>query len=94
MYANDLSCRRAFKASQALPASHGGLCFPTSITDASAIRQFLVAEEVGLGKTIVARGVIAKAIEELTGKVDRIDVICICSNQAIAEQNIKSLNVM
>ncbi|MER9223225.1 DEAD/DEAH box helicase [Mesorhizobium sp. M0644] len=68
--------------------------FRRLFTDASAKRQFLVADEVGLGKTMVARGVIAKAIEELTGKVDRIDVIYICSNQAIAEQNIKSLNVI
>src|SRR3546814_19481579 len=56
--------------------------------------QFLVADEVGLGKTMVARGVIAKTIEELTGKVDRIDVVYICSNQAIAAQNIKALNVV
>ena len=62
--------------------------------DETPTDQFLVADEVGLGKTMVARGVIAKAIEELTGKVDRIDVIYICSNQAIAEQNIKSLNVI
>lgn len=56
--------------------------------------QFLVADEVGLGKTMVARGVIAKSIEELSGKVDRVDVVYICSNQAIAAQNIKSLNVI
>src|SRR3546814_19367983 len=47
-----------------------------------------------LGKTMVSRGVIAKTSEELTGKVDRIDVVYICSNQAIAEQNIKALNVV
>src|SRR5690606_4499808 len=63
-------------------------------TDASTTRQFLVADEVGLGKTMVARGVIAKTIEQLTGKVDRIDIVYICSNQTIAEQNIKSLNVV
>lgn len=68
--------------------------FQRLFTDASPTRQFLVADEVGLGKTMVARGVIAKTIEELTGKVDRIDVVYICSNQAIAEQNIKSLNVI
>ena len=28
-------------------------------------KRFLVADEVGLGKTLVARGVIAKAIEHL-----------------------------
>ncbi|UWU19532.1 helicase-related protein (plasmid) [Rhizobium sullae] len=68
--------------------------FRRLFTDPRTTRQFLVADEVGLGKTMVARGVIAKAIEELTGKVDRIDVVYICSNQAIAEQNIKSLNVI
>ncbi|NKN09572.1 DEAD/DEAH box helicase [Rhizobium laguerreae] len=68
--------------------------FRRLFTDALPTGQFLVADEVGLGKTMVARGVIAKAIEELTGNVDRIDVVYICSNQAIAEQNIKSLNVI
>lgn len=68
--------------------------FRRLFTDAQTTRQFLVADEVGLGKTMVARGVIAKTIEELTGKIDRIDIVYICSNQAIAEQNIKSLNVM
>ena len=29
------------------------------------VKQFLVADEVGLGKTMVARGVIAKTIEKL-----------------------------
>ncbi|KYM74022.1 helicase-related protein [Pantoea agglomerans] len=55
--------------------------------------RFLVADEVGLGKTMVARGIIAKAIEHLQDKVDRIDIIYICSNAAIAAQNIKRLNV-
>lgn len=68
--------------------------FRRLFTDACPTRQFLVADEVGLGKTMVARGVIAKSIEELTGKVDRVDVVYICSNQAIAAQNIKSLNVI
>ncbi|MCB1027293.1 MAG: hypothetical protein KDB24_05965, partial [Microthrixaceae bacterium] len=56
--------------------------------------RFLVADEVGLGKTMVARGVIAKAIERLWDDVERIDVIYICSNAGIARQNIKRLNVM
>lgn len=68
--------------------------FQRLFTDATPTRQFLVADEVGLGKTMVARGVIAKTIEQLMGKVDRIDVVYICSNQAIAEQNIKSLNII
>jgi len=56
--------------------------------------QFLVADEVGLGKTLVARGVIAKAIEHLWHKTDRIDILYICSNQAIAAQNLNRLNVL
>ena len=52
-------------------------------------RRFLVADEVGLGKTLVAAGVIALAIDHLTTRnTRRIDVIYICSNQAIARQNI------
>jgi len=54
--------------------------------------RFLVADEVGLGKTLVARGLIAKAIDHLWDKVDRIDVVYICSNGDIARQNINRLN--
>lgn len=56
-------------------------------------RRFLVADEVGLGKTMVARGVIAKAIDALWDTVERIDIIYICSNGSIARQNIARLNV-
>ena len=55
--------------------------------------RFLVADEVGLGKTLVARGIIAKTLEHLQGKIDRVDVVYICSNAAIAQQNINRLNV-
>ena len=52
-------------------------------------RRFLIADEVGLGKTLVATGVIAQAIEHLRDNgVKRIDIIYICSNQAIARQNV------
>ena len=54
--------------------------------------RFLVADEVGLGKTLVARGVIAKTIDHLWDKVDRIDIVYICSNADIARQNINRLN--
>lgn len=57
-------------------------------------RHFLVADEVGLGKTMVARGVIAKTVEKLWANVDRIDILYICSNQAIAGQNLNKLNVL
>jgi hypothetical protein len=46
------------------------------------VDRFLVADEVGLGKTLVAKGVIACAIEKLqrTPGSSRIDVVYICSN--------------
>jgi len=55
--------------------------------------RFLIADEVGLGKTLVAKGIIAKSLEYLQDKVDRVDVIYICSNATIATQNINRLNV-
>ncbi len=61
--------------------------------DPDPTNRFLVADEVGLGKTLVARGIIAKAIEHLRGKVDRVDIVYICSNVSIASQNIHRLNV-
>lgn len=55
--------------------------------------RFLVADEVGLGKTLVARGLIARALEHLHDQVKRVDVVYVCSNAAIAAQNINRLNV-
>ena len=55
--------------------------------------RFLVADEVGLGKTLVARGVIAKTVAHLWDKVDRIDIVYICSNADIARQNIHRLHL-
>ena len=55
--------------------------------------RFLIADEVGLGKTLVARGIIAKTLEHLQDQVDRVDVIYICSNAAIATQNVNRLNI-
>jgi hypothetical protein len=57
--------------------------------------RFLVADEVGLGKTMVARGVVALAIEHLQRlEVGRIDVVYICSNTEIAAQNVRKLDVV
>lgn len=56
--------------------------------------RFLIADEVGLGKTLVARGLIAKAIDHLWQEDDRrIDIVYICANRDIAAQNINRLNV-
>src|SRR5262245_59636262 len=58
-----------------------------------AARRFLIADEVGLGKTLVAKGVVARVIDNLWETVDRIDIIYICSNSGIARQNISRLNI-
>ena len=68
--------------------------FSRLYTDADSTRRFLVADEVGLGKTLVARGIIAKAIEHLWKDVPRIDILYICSNSNIASQNISKLNIL
>ena len=55
--------------------------------------RFLVADEVGLGKTLVARGIIARAIDHLWNDVERIDIVYICSNGSIARANLPKLRV-
>ena len=58
--------------------------------------RFLVADEVGLGKTMVARGVVARLIAHYR-EVDpqrRIDVVYVCSNQAIAKQNYSKIAIV
>jgi hypothetical protein len=56
-----------------------------------ATRRFLLADEVGLGKTLVAKGLIARAVDHLWDHLERIDVIYICSNAEIARQNLTRL---
>lgn len=59
--------------------------------DGPAVR-FLVADEVGLGKTHVAKGVIAQVIDHLQASGDqRHDIVYVCSNSAIARQNLRKL---
>jgi hypothetical protein len=60
---------------------------------ADPTRRFLVADEVGLGKTLVARGVMARTIAHLWKSVPRIDVVYICSNTDIARQNVQRLGI-
>ncbi|MBS1770570.1 MAG: hypothetical protein JSS77_12970 [Acidobacteria bacterium] len=59
-------------------------------------RRFLVADEVGLGKTKIARATVGETIRRLWDDrtVDRIDVIYICSNSQIARQNLRDLDVL
>ena len=58
------------------------------------VKRFLVADEVGLGKTMVAKGVIARTVEHLWDTDKRIDIVYICSNSQIARQNLGRLNVV
>jgi hypothetical protein len=61
----------------------------------SGFKRVLVADEVGLGKTLVAKGVIAKMVclHQERSKKDLFKVVYICSNQSIAGQNLKKLKM-
>jgi len=61
--------------------------------DPDATRRFLVADEAGLGKTLVARGVVARVVDHLWDSGRRIDVVYICSNANIASQNVNRLKI-
>jgi hypothetical protein len=61
--------------------------------DPDQVNRFLIADEVGLGKTLVARGIIAKSLDYLWDKIERLDIIYICSNADIARQNVNRLNL-
>ena len=57
------------------------------------VLRFLVADEVGLGKTLVARGLVEKTIQHLQRHdEERIDIVYICSNRQIAQQNLRRLH--
>jgi uncharacterized membrane protein YkvA (DUF1232 family) len=58
------------------------------LTDDSGSKRFLLADEVGLGKTIVARGVIEKLLEN---RRRELVVVYLCSNAEIGEQNREKL---
>lgn len=61
--------------------------------DPGTTHRFLIADEVGLGKTLVASGIAAMTIDHLWETTERIDVLYICSNSDIARQNLRRLNV-
>jgi hypothetical protein len=57
--------------------------------DVPPAQRFLVADEVGLGKTVVAREVIAEALRRRGRRP--IDIVYLCSSQPVASQNLKRL---
>lgn len=59
--------------------------------DEDRVDRFLVADEVGLGKTLVAKGIAARAIDYLWETDRPITVVYICSNGQIARQNLARL---
>lgn len=83
-------------------ALHGLKDFQQSTVDAvysqlfeNGQRCMLVADEVGLGKTIVAKGIIARKMKERLeeGRRTPLRVTYICSNQVIAHENVRKLNL-
>ena len=57
-------------------------------------RRVRVADEVGLGKTLIARGVISKlALLREREQDDLVKIAYICSNASIAAQNIAKLQI-
>src|SRR5688572_10701297 len=62
-------------------------------------KKMLIADEVGLGKTIVAKGIIAKSFKHYLDNYETVkkdnptfNVVYICSNLALANQNIRKLS--
>ncbi|WP_462411412.1 helicase C-terminal domain-containing protein [Neobacillus sp. Marseille-QA0830] len=55
----------------------------------------LVADEVGLGKTLIARGVVARTARYHQEKLndELFKVVYVCSNQGIASQNLTKLKI-
>lgn len=57
-------------------------------------RRVLVSDEVGLGKTLIARGTVAKLAKLRREEGDALfKVVYICSNAAIADQNLRKLRI-
>jgi hypothetical protein len=58
----------------------------------SPVNRFLIADEVGLGKTLVASGIVERFCEHYR-RIGRpfLKVVYVCSNQSIASQNLDRL---
>ena len=68
--------------------------FARMFDPSSPTTRFLVADEVGLGKTLVAKGVIAKTVEHMQRLGQKqVSVVYVCSNAGIAAQNVERLSL-
>ena len=61
-------------------------------TDPEPTGRFLLAHEVGLGKTLTARAVVAQAVAHLRRR-RRVQIVYVCSNASIARQNLNRLQI-
>lgn len=86
--------RRALASLKDFQRATADYAFRRLWLDDDQVKRFLVADEVGLGKTMVAKGVIAKTVDYLWETDKRIDIVYICSNSQIARQNLSRLNVV
>ena len=60
----------------------------------SGQKRILVSDEVGLGKTLIARGTVAKMAKLRQEEGDDLfKVVYICSNASIADQNLRKLRI-
>jgi Helicase conserved C-terminal domain len=57
--------------------------------DQDNVARFLVADEVGLGKTVVAREIVGLTLDRLKGRT--ADIVYVCSSRPIATQNLDKL---
>lgn len=55
--------------------------------DDGSARRFLVADEVGLGKTLIARGIIQEGMSWAKHRHRPFRVVYLCANTALAQQN-------
>src|SRR5690606_31715769 len=86
---NKESAQRALRPFQMATVKH----VSERLMDTSGSQRFLVADEVGLGKTLVARGVIAEFIDRHWDN-RRIDIVYLCSNSALARENLSKLRTV
>ncbi|MEG2787997.1 MAG: DEAD/DEAH box helicase [Romboutsia sp.] len=67
------------------------------ILDEKGSKRVLIADEVGLGKTLIAKGVIARLTEHYKNdkkpEKKELKIVYICSNLSIASQNLEKLKI-